>query len=217
MFLSFITSIFAVGISVIITLNLTIVYKIAIDKFNLVKITGLSKEKLMFNYNGMIKYLNNPFIKQLEFEDFSMSRTGEIHFQEVKNIFMKLYIIVIIALLIFITFKLVKALAKNIEFPKVVNYAANIILITFGFVMASMGINFSKTFVLFHKLFFNNNYWIFDPKTDPVINALPEELFLVYAIIIIVLLGVQVIAFKMIYIKSKPIKSPHQIIKRFNI
>ena len=38
-----------------------------------------------------------------------------------------------------------------------------------------IAINFEKSFVLFHKLLFSNDYWMFDIETDPIILMLPEE------------------------------------------
>ncbi len=38
-------------------------------------------------------------------------------------------------------------------------------------------LNFEKSFIIFHKLLFRNDYWIFNPDLDPVINILPEEFF----------------------------------------
>ena len=63
-------------------------------------------------------------------------------------------------------------------------------------------VDFSKAFVIFHNIFFDNSYWIFDPRTDPIINALPEMVFMIYALIIIMFLLVEAILFKLIYYKK---------------
>ena len=44
--------------------------------------------------------------------------------------------------------------------------------------MLPIAINFEKSFVLFHKLLFSNDYWVFDPEKDPIILMLPEEFFM---------------------------------------
>ena len=41
----------------------------------------------------------------------------------------------------------------------------------------AMSIDFTSCFTLFHKLFFTNNLWIFDPETDYMIRMLPEGFF----------------------------------------
>lgn len=37
--------------------------------------------------------------------------------------------------------------------------------------------NFTKYFVIFHEIFFNNDLWILDPSTDLLINIVPEPFF----------------------------------------
>ena len=54
--------------------------------------------------------------------------------------------------------------------------------------------NFNKYFILFHHMFFNNDLWLLDPKTDLMICMLPEGFFLDMVarigIIFLVLMGV---------------------------
>ncbi|WP_195987229.1 DUF1461 domain-containing protein, partial [Clostridium sp. D53t1_180928_C8] len=58
--------------------------------------------------------------------------------------------------------------------------------------------DFSKAFIIFHKIFFKNNYWIFDETIDPIINALPEELFMIYGAIILAIVILAAIIIKLI-------------------
>lgn len=37
--------------------------------------------------------------------------------------------------------------------------------------------NFTKYFIIFHKIFFTNDLWILDPATDLLINLVPEPFF----------------------------------------
>ena len=39
-------------------------------------------------------------------------------------------------------------------------------------------VDFTTCFTIFHKLFFTNNLWVFDPETDYMIRMLPEGFFL---------------------------------------
>ena len=52
-------------------------------------------------------------------------------------------------------------------------------------------LDWERLFIGFHRLAFRNDYWLFDPATDPVINALPDTFFFhcAAAILILVLLG----------------------------
>lgn len=67
----------------------------------------------------------------------------------------------------------------------------------FAVALALIGIistDFSKYFVVFHKIFFSNDLWILDPRTDMLINIVPEGFFfdtaariaLVFAVIVVV-------------------------------
>ena len=51
----------------------------------------------------------------------------------------------------------------------------NVFACAFGFFML---IGFDQFFIAFHGLFFNNDAWLFNPLTDPIINALPEAYFM---------------------------------------
>lgn len=52
--------------------------------------------------------------------------------------------------------------------------------------------DFTKYFIVFHKIFFNNDLWVLDPRTDMLINIVPEGFFfdtaaqiaLVFAVIV---------------------------------
>ena len=50
----------------------------------------------------------------------------------------------------------------------------------FAVALALIGIistDFSKYFIVFHKIFFNNDLWVLDPRTDMLINIVPEAFF----------------------------------------
>jgi integral membrane protein (TIGR01906 family) len=194
-------ALFTIGISVIASLNLRSIYKYSIQKYDLDKIGQLSKEKLMEDYNILLNYLQNPFAKKLKFNNFIMSSNGEFHFYEVKKIFLSIYLIVLIFVLIFIVIYLIKKYNnKKIKLIKSLNYGANTLISIITVLLTSIFIDFSKAFIIFHKIFFNNEYWIFDSKTDPIINVLPEEVFKLYALVVIIFTLIAIIFYKTIYI-----------------
>lgn len=49
--------------------------------------------------------------------------------------------------------------------------------------------DFTKYFVMFHHIFFSNDLWILDPRTDMLINIVPEGFFMDTAARIAVLFG----------------------------
>ncbi len=196
------TAISIIAISTIIALNLRFIYKFIIDKYDLVNITGVSGENLMNDYSGLINYLQNPFIEQLRFKNFAMSPYGEIHFYEVKRIFISLIIIA----LIFIIGNFIYVIACKIKGYKYfgrriignLNSGSNILIMFFIILVAAYIIDFSKAFVIFHKIFFKNDYWVFDENMDPIINALPEDLFMIYGAIILGIIIISSITIKVI-------------------
>ena len=196
------TAISIIAISTIIALNLRFIYKFIIDKYDLVNITGVSGENLMNDYSGLINYLQNPFIEQLRFKNFAMSPYGEIHFYEVKRIFISLIIIA----LIFIIGNFIYVIACKIKGYKYfgrriignLNSGSNILIMFFIILVVAYIIDFSKAFVIFHKIFFKNDYWVFDENMDPIINALPEDLFMIYGAIILGIIIISSITIKVI-------------------
>ena len=56
-----------------------------------------------------------------------------------------------------------------------------------GFMVA---VNWDYVFVTFHQLVFNNDYWLFDSSTDPIIDILPDGYFMHCAIMIFALVFV---------------------------
>lgn len=193
-----------IGIAVLITLNTTITYKFIIERYDLVRFTGVSSEMLMVNYETIIYYLQNPFIKELSLQSFKMSSFGKIHFEEVKNIFIALYVIVV-GFLSIISLEIIKNKNNNLKkrISNTLNNISNILIITFISITIMSFVDFSRLFVVFHKIFFRNDYWIFDASTDPVINALPEELFMIELFIVLALLVVFTLISKIFYYKNK--------------
>ncbi|WP_315079719.1 TIGR01906 family membrane protein [uncultured Clostridium sp.] len=198
-------ALFTLSISVIIALNLTFIYKLTIYRYNLSKISGLTVEELMINYKKIIVYLQNPFIEKLYFPDFPMSIQGEIHFQDVKKIFIYINMYIFLVMILIGVYFLIRGkirCANYIELKYILNSSANCILIFFTFLMLCILINFSQIFNTFHKIFFRNNYWVFDSDLDPIINVLPEEFFMIMSVIILIFILVHALISKIYYYKN---------------
>ena len=169
-------------LAVIITLNFRPLYYFDIDYFNLVEYTGYSEDIIRENYDTLIDY-NSVFYKgDLEFPTLPMSEQGRIHFVEVKEIFVffqaVLFPISIIGSILGIL-ALKKQKPTYLLLTSVLSIAIPLFL---GFFIA---INWDRFFVLFHEIFFNNDYWIFDYRTDPIILMLPDGYFMHCAIMIL--------------------------------
>ncbi|MDH2336851.1 TIGR01906 family membrane protein [Clostridium perfringens] len=201
---SFYLLISSVVFSVIVTLNISpILYSLFIKLNKVPNYNNLSKKEILNDYNNIIHYLNSPQEEVLKFKNFKISPIGEFHFLEVKEIFSSIYLICLACLILgIILFILLKKFKLKISL-KAFNIFFYEVLFIFLSLILSFYLNFSKVFTLFHKIFFNNNYWIFDPKKDPIINVLPESYFLFLAIFILFLVMILSITSKIFYTLKK--------------
>lgn len=171
-------------------------YYFDIDYLNIPMLSGLSKEEIKENYDYMIDYNLSKDNKEFELPTLKSSNQGKIHFEEVRDIFQNMNKIFNISLVLSIVGVIINILNKNIEILKTTS--KTLILLPM-ILMLPVVINFEGSFVLFHKIMFNNDYWIFDPNLDPVINILPEKFFFHAGIMILILIIVASLANYLIY------------------
>lgn len=189
-------------ISVTVTVLFRPLYYFDMGYLNISEYSGISEEVIKANYDALIYYnlLGGP--SELVFSTMSMSREGEIHFEEVKDIFISMQIISIIALILLTAWIVVYAKRKSAAFQWL-KLTGAVVAIVVAAVGAAVLIDWNWAFTTMHKIFFRNDFWIFDAKTDPVINILPEQFFMHCGIMIIVLAIVQIIALQLIYRRLK--------------
>ncbi|MDR0875456.1 MAG: TIGR01906 family membrane protein [Clostridiales Family XIII bacterium] len=138
--------------------------------------TGIGEEEILANYNALIDYNSVFFTGPLNFPTLPMSDNGREHFREVKTIFSAFQIALIISaagaalLCVFLLKK------RKTGFLIAGGILAIVIPAAAGLLMAAVG--WDQFFVLFHQLMFNNDFWIFDQTTDPIIMLLPDSYFL---------------------------------------
>ena len=193
---SVIFSILIISATIKFTVGFKQLYYFDIDYLNIPVLSGLSKEEIKNNYDYMIDYNLNKENRKFELPSIKSSENGKIHFEEVRNIFQILNKIFNISLILSIILLIINILNKNIEFLKTTS--KTLILMPL-ILMAPIILNFDGSFVLFHKLMFNNDYWIFDPALDPVINILPEEFFFHAGMMILILIIIASLTNYLIY------------------
>ncbi len=150
---------------------------------SLTEISGLTVDQLMEVYQSILLYLSNPFVEQLDLIYFSSSAHGIQHFADVKQLFISVGIIGIVSLLISIYF--IVFLRKKRQQRKMDIYFKVALLLPIGFLL-SIFLAFDRIFVLFHEVFFHNDYWLFDPLKDPIITVLPDTLFMMLFVVAII-------------------------------
>ena len=70
-------------------------------------------------------------------------------------------------------------------------------------VLAAILMDWEWAFETMHGLLFDNDYWIFNSKTDPVIKILPDEFFMHCGIMIIGLTAALTAGLEAIYRRKK--------------
>lgn len=184
-FMGVLFTIISIAIALFITINFKPLFYLDIEHLGLVEYSGYSEEVIRRNYDALIEYCSPFFTDSLEFPDFAASESGLFHFEEVKVIFNFIYMCGLTCLFIYIPMSIYKIKKKSYSFIKV-SAATAVLLPAIAAVLCA--INFNKLFILFHEIVFNNDDWLFNYKTDPVILILPEEFFMHCLIIIIVLI-----------------------------
>lgn len=156
-------------------------YAGAIQWFGLEKLTGFSAEILQRNYHELIRYLTQPWVSELVMPQFSSSPQGLFHFEEVKNLFMINFAVFLVSGGLSVVL-LCRAYQER-RLWMLLQPLRVLFLLPILVVVAIISF-FDVVFVQFHQIFFHNSAWIFDPRLDPIITALPEEFFMLCFIIV---------------------------------
>lgn len=184
--ISFCLSVVIIAGAVRFTMGFKSLYYFDVDYLDIPATSGISREDIRLNYDYLIDF-NLSKDKDLEFKmpTLKSSTQGKIHFEEVRDIFQnvnKVMTVFCTVSLIGVYFSLKN---KNLE---ILNFTSKTLLVIPLTLSIPIILNFKKSFIIFHKLLFDNNYWIFDPKLDPVIDILPERFFFHAGIMILVLI-----------------------------
>ncbi|MEY8426749.1 TIGR01906 family membrane protein [Lachnospiraceae bacterium 46-15] len=182
--LAVIFMLFFISFSVVLVLNFRPLYYHDIEALGIVESSGITEDNIRANYDTLISYNSIFGQKELDFPTLAMSESGKIHFEEVKNIFVFVQWLCITTFFtgaIGLFFKLRK---KDAGCLKLAGILTPLVPAVLGGLIA---LNWENFFVTFHHIFFRNDYWLFNPATDPVITMLPDAFFLHCAIAILVL------------------------------
>ena len=187
---------FIIFAAVKLTLMFKQLYYFDIQYLNIEAQSGYSKTEILKNYNYVINYLLTPGNKEFILPSIEYSKYGQIHFQDVKRIFTSIDVLLIVTALINVLGLIFNIKRKSFDFLK---YTSAMLILVPAVLFTAIMINFDAAFVTFHKIFFKNDYWLFDPTIDPIITILPEEFFFHTALLIITMLIVSMIALMLMY------------------
>ncbi|TQY37955.1 TIGR01906 family membrane protein [Clostridioides difficile] len=188
----FLNVLFSICISIVIivgVINFTVgfkqLYYFDINYLNISELSGLSKADIKLNYDYLIDYNLNKNVSEFKLPTLKSFPQGKIHFEEVRNIFQNINKLAKLLLVVSLVGIILSVKNKNIKILKTTSITLIImpLLLTVPILL-----NFEKSFIIFHKLLFRNDYWIFNPDLDPVINILPEEFFFHSGMMILILI-----------------------------
>lgn len=199
-FTAFVLMVFAITFSIIFTLNFKPLYYFDVDYLSISASSGFSKDLILQNYDILITYNSIFSNKDLIFEGLAMSATGKIHFEEVRDIFVIISYLCLISSLLSALFVLLNIRKKKINFFLWASIGTVLIPIFVGLIMYS---NWDFFFTFVHKILFRNDYWYFDPVTDPIIRILPNEFFMHCAILIVIVILFFSVIFLVLYFLFK--------------
>lgn len=173
------------------------IYYFDIDFLDIPARSGVASEICRLNYDILIDYnlIGGP--DKLELPDFIMSEAGKIHFEEVKAIFIAMQWIAIAG---------IAAIMAAVVWWKErewMHYSVIITVAVAAVVLAAVAINWQWAFETMHGIFFNNDYWIFNHRTDPIITILPDTFFMHCGLMIITMVVIAMAGFEILYRKRR--------------
>ncbi len=174
-------------------------YYIQIDDLNVEQDSGLTREQIVTAYSEVIDYCIGTK-KDFSAGGLGYSEEGKAHFEDCRKLFILDLIVFFISVFILFGFLLIRnKIPIKCDRPK--NHGAGywgaFILLISVLVIGGLGaIDFDKTFVIFHAIFFpGKDNWVFNPEVDEIINILPETFFMRCALLIAVLILLQCLVF----------------------
>ena len=189
-------SLFIIGVSILLTVSFKELYYFDINHLDIAINNNLSVNEVKQNYDYMIDYNLGKISGNFNLPTIKSSLEGKIHFQEVKDIVQNVLKVLLVSFVISLVGIYISIKNKNINF---LNTTSKLVLILPIVVLIPIAINFDKAFILFHEIMFDNDYWIFDPEKDPIINLLPQEFFFHASLMIIGLILLSSLFLKLLY------------------
>ncbi|MDD6442462.1 MAG: TIGR01906 family membrane protein [bacterium] len=142
-----------------------------------------------------------------EVQDF-FNEQDRFHMGEVRELFlggialrrMACILLIVLCVILFATEKKWQVMLSGM-FQKTLGIFCILVL----FLGAVITMNFSECFVIFHEIFFDNDLWIFDSRTDFMIRMLPEGFFydMVIRIGVIFIISLVLLFVGSVFLKKK--------------
>ena len=178
-------------------------YYFDIGHLKIPQTSGVSAELCRLNYDTLIDYNVLGGSETLTFPTMKMSESGRIHFEEVKRIFIVMQILALAGLAAFAAFLFRNRSRQKAEAFRWMRCAVIFTLGLGASVLLAVLIDWDAAFRIMHSIFFNNDYWLFDPRTDPIITILPDIFFLHCGLLILCLIALFCAGLEILYRKAR--------------
>lgn len=123
-------------------------------------------------------------VKDVEKEAFNARETS--HMVDVRKLYLDARLLTFFAIGVAICLLLVIYFDKPSDFLEIVSTSFLRVCVVLLFILCGLVVyalvDFTAFWTKFHELFFNNDLWLLNPRTDLMIQMLPEEIF--FALII---------------------------------
>lgn len=187
-FIGILFTIFFICLGIFAVTHFRQLYYFDVNYLGIEAISGYSKDVILENYNSLMDYCCPFYHGNLVFPSLSITEAAYVHFEKVKNIFDGSFYLGCILFFVLLGIIVLKYKKKDFSYLKI----SSIIILVLPILLATAcAINWNATFIIFHKIFFKGDHWLFDWDTDQVIRILPDTYFLHCALCIIgiVILG----------------------------
>ena len=196
-------------------------YEKLYTKYNVTESLNMKMEDVMEVTDYMMAYLIGEeeelsIVTQVDGkeQDF-FNEQDRLHMWDVKNLFLgglKLRLIWLGAAAVL----LVILVLRKADLKKLLPRAYTIAFLTFlgilGFLVIAFSVDFTRCFTIFHEIFFTNDLWLFNPKTDYMIRMLPEGFFVdIVTRIAVCFLGLLVVVFCGLQVWKKTEKNKQRL------
>lgn len=161
-------------------------YEKEYEKYGVLDSLNMEMEDVMEVTDKMMAYLigEYPELSVITMvdgkeQDF-FNEQDRLHMWDVKNLFiggLRLRMIAIVIFTVMIVLLVIIKADLSSLLPKSYYKALSLCVVMIGVLTAFIMTNFNKVFVIFHEIFFSNDLWLFDPRTDYMIRMLPEGFF----------------------------------------
>lgn len=161
-------------------------YEYGVDKYEISRVTGISKQDLMKVHQHLIDYYNLEVdMAQVEvaLADKKINIFNEkelVHLGDVKNLIQLDYLVQIAVLIIVCVCCLVLLLCLKEQVHILIKglmWGSIVTMVLMIFLALWSVSGFEQLFVLFHEISFTNQLWILDPSKDYLIMLFPGGFF----------------------------------------